>query len=388
MKNLFGLLSILILVACGQKKNSAPLIESADRSNFVLQLGSKAIPSALLNDSILTCSGCTIGLTNIGGKNAIELSTKKEFSDGLINLKKLFGHTIDFRSARYLELAIYVPRTSWITALKFNYQDEKGNFGGCHEIANNFYGNYDTWIKVQVDLKDALTDCQNWVGEESPIPNTAFLSLNPYNAHQADDSKIYVHSIKVGNSLPDGNFTEALSARPDTVANPFEMNFEDGPYFRKVLAYRGFESSGQALEKGKFGNSTMAVRIENNNTVKRKYTCFLPMFKKVTGNTVDFSQVKKIYFDYYLTEDSEAFEDATLFLTGEHWEQILKDSSALRDFKKGSWERAEIYMDSLDLELVKGDFNPINAIHELRLDLNYLPGHKNTEMWIDNFGWE
>lgn len=388
MKKIVGLLIILIVVACGQKKHSGTHFESADRSNFVFELGNEAMPRELLTDSILTCSGCTIGLANIAGKNAIELRTSEEFSDGFIDLKKLFGHTIDFRSARYLELALYVPKTSWITALKFNYQDEKGNFGGCHEIANNFYGNYDKWIKVRVDLKEALTDCKNWVGEESPIPNTAVLSLNPYNTHQADSSSIYINTIKVGTNKPDGDFLEALSAKADTISTPFEMDFEDGAYFRKVLAYRGFESSGQALEKGKFGNNTMAVRIQNSNDVQRKYTCFLPMFEKVTGSTVDFSKVKKIYFDYYLTESSDDFQDATLFLTGEHWNQILKDTSALSNFKKGSWERAEIYMDSLNLDLVKGDFNPIEAVYELRIDLNYLPGHKNTEMWIDNFGWE
>ncbi|NHF61164.1 hypothetical protein FK220_017560 [Flavobacteriaceae bacterium TP-CH-4] len=388
MYKLLGLLLTTFLFACSTERPSKNRFESTDRTSFVFELGEESLSQTLIRDSIVYCSGCSMALSRVDGKAALEIRTDQEFSDGFIDLDKLFDHSIDFRQANYAELEIYVPKESWITALKFNYKDDAGNFGGCHEITNNFYGHYDAWITVRVDLKKALVDCKNWVGEESPIPNTSVLSLNPYNAHQADSSTIYVHAIKVGREFSPESYIKALAAKPDTISNPFVMDFEDGPYFQKVLAYRGFESSGQALAKGKFGNGSMAVRIKNSNDVRRKFTCFLPMFEKITGSPVDFTSVKKIYFDYYLTEESDDFDDATLFLTGKHWNRILKDASALKDFKKGSWEKATIYIDSLDLQLVKGSIDPLNEIYELRLDLNYLPGKKNIEMWIDNFGWE
>ncbi len=388
MKQIAFFLLLTVLVGCKTTNDTGNVIESTDAATFVLELGEDALDQSMIADGTLSCSGCSVSLESIAGKPAIGITTDQEFSDGFIDLKKLYGYPINFREADYLELELYVPKDSWITALKFNYKDDEGNFGGCHEIANNFHGNYDRWIKVKVDLKEALADCKNWVGDKSPIPNTASLSLNPYNTHQADSSAIYVHRIWVGNDLPAGDFVAALSAKPDTITSPFVMDFEDTPHFRQILAYRGFESSGQAFGKNKFGNPTNAVRLKNSNDVKRKFTCFLPMFDKVTGSPVDFTKVKKIYFDYYLTEESDAFEDATLFLTGQHWGQILKDSSAIKGFKTGSWERAEIYMDSLDLRLVKGEVSPISEVYELRLDLNYLPGKKNTEMWMDNFGWE
>ncbi len=388
MKRTLLLVSILALIGCKNENESRNKFESANRASFVFELGEEALDEKLIADGTLSCSGCSVTLEKVDGKPALAVTTDQEFSDGFIDLEKLYGHSINFREADYLELELYIPEKSWITALKFNYKDTKGNFGGCHEIANNFYGHYDQWIRVKVNLKEALTDCKNWVGEKSPIPNTSLLSLNPYNTHQADSSSIYIHAIKVGKEAPMGDFVPALSVKPDTVSSPFVMDFEDTPHFRQVLAYRGFESSGQAFGKNKFGNSTNAVRIQNSNDVKRKYTCFLPMFDKVTGSPVDFTKVKKIYFDYYLTEESDDFKDATLFLTGAHWSQILKDSSALKDFKRGAWERAEIYIDSLDLQLVKGDFDPMEAIYELRIDLNYRPGHKNMELWMDNFGWE
>jgi len=364
------------------------MISSGNDASFTFTISDEVVLRNLIKDSIIYGSGSAISAGTIDEKSTLTIKTADEFSDVFIDLQKLFGHSINFRKAEVAEIELYVPKDSWITALKFNYKDSLGNFGGCQEITNNFYGNYDKWIKVQVDLKEALQNCDIWVGDKHPIDNASILSINPYNAHQADSSLIHVRSISLFDKSDREGLLPALIEKPDTVGIPFTMDFEDGSSFRKILAYRGFESTGQALARHKFGNESMALRVLNSNKSTRKHTCFLPMFQKITGEPLDFTNIKRIYFSYYITPESEDFDGTTLFLTGEHWNSILLDTMAFDGFVKGSWQQASIAMEDLDLDLIKGDVSPINEVYELRLDLNYRKGHKDIEMWIDDFGWE
>lgn len=363
-------------------------LSSVNASDFEIVLGEDVNTDNWISEGILEASDCEVAIETIAGKKAIKVTTTAEFSDALINLEKLFEHSIDFYGANYATLEVFLPEDSYISALKFNYADAKGNFGGCQEMVNNFENAKGTWRTYKIDLKKALKECSVWSGDEDPIGNAIKLSLNPYNPHQASPSSIYVHAIKISKVEPEGEYVEPLLPRPDTTATPFLLDFNDTPYFRKVLAYRGFETSYQALGTGIGGNETQAVRIKNENGSSRKFTCFLPEFLKLTGYPVDFTQVKKFYFSYYVTPESDDFDGANLFLTSHKWKEVLLDDHFYDDFKKGEWHKVEIFIDDLDLIQVQGEESPLAEITDLRIDLNYRPDAKNIEMWIDDFGWE
>lgn len=363
-------------------------LSSVNASDFEIVLGEDVAAENWVEQGVLTCSDCDVRVEVIDGKKAIKVTSNAEFSDAYIDLIALFEHSINFYQANYALVEVYLPEESHITALKFNYQDMAGNSGGCEEIVNNFENKRGQWHTYKVDLRKALSKCSIWSGDEDPIGNAVKFSLNPYNSHQADSSSIYVHGIKISKAEPIGDYEPPLVQRPDTTSAPFLMDFENTPYFRQVLAYRGFETTYQAFASGVGGNETQAVRIKNENGSRRKFTSFLPEFLKITGHPVDFTKLNKFYFSYYLTEESDDFDGANLFLTSHLWKEILLDDNFFDDFKKGAWHKVEIPIGDLDLKMVKGKENPLTHITDLRIDLNYRPDAKNIEMWIDDFGWE
>lgn len=354
---------------------------------FQLDFQNETATQALLADSLIYGSGCHVGWQRVDGRRALAVTTSREFSDAFINLRQLFGHSFDFTQAQYLSMKLWVPHDSWVSAMKLNFQDSLGNFGGCAEVFNNFYGHYDRWLDVVVHLPDITPDFQNWVGDESPLPRVTQLALNPYNAHQADSSVIYVSDIRLSNEKPDRHYTAALAPKPTHQPNvPYEINFDDEALLRQLTAYRAFESSYQALARGVASNETMAIRLKGND--ENKYIAFLPILDKVTGQPVDFTRVKRLYFSYYLTEDSDNFDGLWLYLADKHWNNLLIDKNFYRGLQRGSWQRVSVTTEDLQLERARGEEPVLPHVYELRLDINYLPGKKNIEMWIDDFGWE
>ncbi|MCM5663814.1 hypothetical protein [Galbibacter mesophilus] len=383
-KAFIAFILIITLTACKKGETS---YYSKNQASFTINFSDEETVQKLLQDSILYGSDCAVAFKTVGELPALEVKTKAEFSDAFIDFEKLFGHTIDFSQSSYLTVKMYVPKNSWISALKFNFKDAKGNFGGGQEVFNNFYQNENQWIEMTVDMKDIAAEFQNWSGDENPLPQTQLLSLNPYNAHQADSSSIYIHSLKLTQQKPEGNFVPRLAERVELENNiPYEINFDDEATLKKHIAYRSYESSYQALAKNVAGNPSRAIRVKGNDT--NKYIAFLPIMDKVTGKPVDFTKVKTLYFSYYITPDSDDFDGSWLYLTSEHWNDILQDTTFYLDYKKGSWQKVSIPIDSLHLQQVKGDRHVLPEVYELRLDLNYYPGKNNIEMWIDNFGWK
>ena len=356
-------------------------------TSFYLHLARDSVAQRLLSDSIIFGSGCQLSLTETGGRPALAIKTSQEFSDAFIKLEHLYGYPVDVSQARYLSLSLYVPDSSWISAMKFNFKDSLGNFGGANEVFNNFYGHYNRWIDVVVDIQTLLPDFKNWTGNSSPLPRVSLLSFNPYNAHQADSSVIYVNNLRLSDEKPDAQYTRALAPRPRQEPNiPYEINFDNLKRLRTQTAYRSFESSYQALASGVAGNETRAIRLKGNEV--NEHIAFLPMLDKLTGKPVDFTRVSRIYFSYYLTEDSDDFDGSWLSLVSQHWQDILIAKDFYSDYQKGAWHRVSIPLDSLNFEQVRGQNDVLPQVYELRLDLNYLPGQKNIEMWIDDFGWE
>ena len=174
------LLFIVILSSCqSQDQISKNITQFSSKSNnsFEITFGNDKTINEFLADSTIVGSDCEVSIKEIDGLSGLEIKTNKEFSDALINLRKLFGYDIDFTTGRYLSMKLYVPSDSWICAMKYNFKDSNGNNGGCKEIYNNFYGYYDQWLDVVVDVQDILPDFQNWSGNENSMKNTTWLSL-------------------------------------------------------------------------------------------------------------------------------------------------------------------------------------------------------------------
>ncbi|MEM1324691.1 MAG: hypothetical protein AAGI23_01995 [Bacteroidota bacterium] len=376
----------LLIWSCGSNEATNDPISSDSNQHFEIVFESPEQLNQLLKDSLIYGTDCEVVATSIGNKTALQITTTSEFSDAFVDLQQLFGYPINFAEAKYLSVHLYVPKESWISTLKFNFRDSSGNFGGFQEIFNNFYDHTDQWINMVVDLDEVRPDFQNWSGDRSPLPYTTLLTFNPYNAHQAAHSSIYIHSLTLSAEKPEGDFLPrlAISATSDTNV-PYEINFDDEQLLRQHTAFRSFESSFQALAKGVADNPTMAIRIKGND--ENKHIAFLPILDKTTGQAVDFTQVEEIYFPYYLTPESDDFDGSLLYLTSEHWDDILLDTTFYSDYQKGSWEEVVIKMNDLNLVRVKGENPVLPNVYELRLDINYFPERKNIEMWIDDFGW-
>jgi len=393
---LFLVVFSLFFASCKEQKKSAEEpshssdfseFKSENTSSFAIRFAADETTNAFLIDSTLYGIGNSISIVEKNGLTALQIETDKEFSDAYIDLVKLFGHPIDFSKGRYLSMKLLVPEGSWINAMKLNFKDSHNNFGGVGEFSNNFYGNYGKWMDVVVDLQELIPNYKSWQGEGNPLSKTSLLSLNPYNAHQADSSVIYVHSIRLSDTKLDLDYTPALAARVAPKANiPFAIDFDNDEKLRQYMAYRSFESSYQAMQKNVAGNTSMAIRLKGKE--ENKYIAFLPKLNEMTGKPVDFTKVSRIKFSYYLTEESEAFKGCSLYLVTENWNDILYDENVFSDFKKGEWTDITIEMKGLNLKLINGELPVLPSINELRFALEYFPGKKNIEMWIDNFEWE
>ena len=366
------------------------MAHSTAAKNFTIQLTDADTLRRWLTDSILYGSDCALSVAEAGGSTCLQLTTRSEFSDGFLDLEKLFGRPVDLQAGGYLNAEIYVPRESWIATLKFNARDMAGNFGGFREVMNNFPGRYDAWLTFSVPVADLLPDFTNWVGTESPLARVEQLSFNPYCAHQASPSSIYIRSVSLRDEAPAGADAGALLERKFPATNAvYHIDFDDDTWLREQIAYRSFESSAQAFGEGIGGNASRAIRLRGEDHLNN--IAWLPILTQVTGAPVDFTRVDSIYFRYYLPPETDDFDGSHFYLTSEHWDDILLDTAFYADFKRGSWERLAVAVDDLQLERVRGELprdSILRAVHELRFNINYFPDRKNVEMWIDDFGWK
>ena len=115
---------------------------------------------------------------------------------------------------------------------------------------------------------------------------------------------------------------------------------------------------------------------------------FLPIVEQMNGRPVDFTQVEAIFFDYYLEPGGDDFDGATLYLTSEHWNDILIDTQVYTDFVAGEWKTVRLPIKELNLTSAKGSPDILDAIYEWRLNLNFVGDNKDITMWLDNVGWE
>lgn len=383
---------MLLGPGCKRQKNADEKdntsFESKSPHSFSINFADSLKTQELIRDSLIFGSSAGVASAEIAGKGALKITTDTEFSDAFLDLENLFGHPIDFTQSRYMLMTFLVPDESWITALKFNFRDADGNFGGANEIANNFYGNYNRWSTVLIDLNEVRPEFKNWHGEESPLPRVSEFSFNPYNANQADTSAVYIHSLALLDTIPEQqNFDLALTERPKIGSNnPYTITFNDEQLLHRQMAIRAFEATGQAMADSVAGNETMAIRLKGleDNT----HLAFLPILDKMTGAPVDFTKVCRLTFSYYLTDDSADFDGACLYLANEHWQSVLYDKTVFTDFKRGVWADVSIDLADIDLKLVRGEGPVLPNVYEIRLGLNYRPGGKDIEMWLDNFGWE
>ena len=343
---------------------------------------------ALIGQNVVSCGGCSVRLIDLADGPALEVRTAAEFSDLFVHVAELAGAPLDLTRVRYLTCELRVPEGSRVAAMKVNFRDTAGNFGGIPEIANDFYGR-STWQRVLVDLAAVRPELRVWDGTSSPLPAVAAVSFNPYARDQADSSVYYVRGLAAVNEVPPG-YTTALAPRPDSVANvPYAIDFDDPAWVARQSAYRTFEGTYQTLRAGVHGNASVALRIMGKDP--DRHIAYLPQIAAMTGHPADFRRVDSLAFRYYLEPGGDPVDGAGLFLASEGWADVLYDSLAVRDFTSGAWSRAAVALDDLHLRRVRGKRpadSTLAAVHELRLDLNYRPNRKRVAMWIDDFVWK
>ena len=338
-------------------------------------------------DGTLEAGDCTLTPVTIDGVGCLRLTTQSEFSDALLDLTKLAGGPLDLSAARFLTLRLHVPQPSWIAAVKLNLRAADGSFGGVPEVANNFVPHRGRWVTVVADLRLALPRFQLWHGETDPRPHATHVSLNPYCADQSRPSSLCIRSLSLSDTRPPRQPDEvaALAERPSHPAGlPFAMDFDDETALRRLTAWRSFESSVQAFAVGVAGNPTRAIRLQGKES--NRHIAFLPMFERMSGQPLDLTAAKRITFRYHLVPGSDPVEGATLFLADEGWSRVALDRDIGVRFEPGGWRDATI-----DLTALRFGGQPLaevpfaDAVHELRLDLNYRPGQKAITLWLDDF---
>ena len=383
-----GLLLIWLFTNCTSVPATSPIFTSDSDTEFTYDLGPAGAEVNQTITFVKTCEQCALEnkWQEVEDLNAQKVSTNSEFSDFLIDLETTYGRTFDFTEAGYLTLRLLVPEGSYIRAMKLNFRDADGNFGGVGEVINNFPQHYGEWQTVTVDLKEILPTFKNWHGDKSPLTAVKELSLNPYNANQGGDQTYYVNLVQLSDEAPAGSITDPLLPRPAIPNQTYTYTFDDQEDMDALMAYRVFEASNQAFAKNIAGNPTNAIRMRGRPSLNN--IAFLPIVSAMNqGQPVDFTQVDSLFFDYYLEPGGDDFNGSTLYLTSEHWNDILMDTTFYTDFTVGEWDRVAVAIDDLNLFSAKGEADILENIHEWRLNLNFEGDQKNITMWLDNVGW-
>jgi hypothetical protein len=374
---------LLVFLLFGVELSAQKSVFKKDHSNLTLKVGTDTTGKSALANNVIFASSGKVSIQKVKSKVCLGLSSNKEFSDAFYDLKKLVGSEIDFTQAKYLWFDLYVPKPSSMAAIKFNFKDEEGNFGGSAEMANGFATNKDKWLKVLVNMDKLRESFTLWHGSQNPLQKVRYFSVNPYNYNLEDSSVVYFNNINFGMVKP-SDYTEFTAPILGLKSFPFKMDFEDTPTMQSLLAYRKFEGSNQLFAQNIAGNVTTALRIKGSET--KKNLAFLPnIYKMCQGQTINFTNAKRIKFKYYLTPESEDFDGTWLFLTSKDWKDILIARNFKADFVKGSWQDATVEIDDLIFDAARGKPDFLETVYELRFNINYTPGHHKIEMWLDDF---
>ena len=365
---------------------AASITAGADVPEFVIDLSDDSVP--------IEASDCRSVTANIAGRDCRRVATDREFSDLLIDVASVTGGPVDFRDARYLTLELYVPSDSWISAIKLNFRDAAGNFGGVPEVANGFVDHPDRWVRTTVDLQTVLPKFQRWHGDASPLPAVTHLSLNPYNADQSSPQPWYVRSVRLSPIPPeptDDDIEPIVAPEPVVDNARFTMTFDDDHALRRWTSVRAFEATHQAFRRGVAGNATRAIRVSGLD--RNKHIVFLPMFDRLTGRPVDLTASTRITFRYHRVPGGDDFDGVGLFVADRDWQNLLYADDFLDRMTPGGWHDVAVDLRDLDLRRVHGDANAksddaiLRQAHEIRLDLRHDGDHKAIEVWIDDFAW-
>lgn len=375
-------------LACGDS-SLITNINSTGPSNFTLDIHNDEAGRALLAEGSIHGNECKVELAQIGGRDALKISTLAEFSDAFIDLSGLFGRSIDFRSAKYFYFDAYVPEGSWIASIKFNHKTADGSFGGCGNSANNLATNQGRWLTVEVPVQEWFTHCKNWSGKGDFLASTSELTINPYNANRVDTGVVYVNNFRLMDKKVSLKFLHPrLAPKPEVADNsPYTITWDDQALLDKQIAWRAFEATTQHIAKGKFGNPTNAIRAYG--TGQNRFIALLPDIEQMTGHSVNFHELDSLHFQYYLTPESAEVSGATLFITtGEDWNGIVYDTTFMlaEDFQRGEWTYFAKALSDLDLAKAREEVDVLAKVYELRLDLHYGKEAGPIEIWYDDIG--
>ena len=356
---------------------------AAGPPEFAVRFDDRA--AAWIESGVLEGRGCTLAADRVGGEAALRLTTRSEFCDGLIDLRAVAGGVADFREARWLRVRCRVPAESRVAALKLNFRDAEGNFGGVPEVVNAFAVRPGEWVEAVVDLRTLLRRFEVWHGEASPLPAVTHLSLNPYCADQSRPSSLWVSEIELTVEKPAGDFDAAVCERPGLTGLPLRLDFDDAETLRRMTAWRAFEASGQALRSGVAGNETMAVRL--TGLEKNRYIAFLPMLDRLTGRTHDLSGPRRVRFRYYLEPGGDPVDGVRLFVAGEGWESVAVAEDFLTELQPGGWRAVDVDLSALTFT---GELSALSEAAEVRLDVKHRGAKgamegKRVTVWVDDF---
>ena len=340
-----------------------------------------------IESGVLDGQACELAAAEVDGRPALRLRTSSEFCDGLVDLRAVAGGPVDFRDARWLRLVTRVPADSRVAALKLNFRDADGNFGGVSEVVNTFAVRPGEWVETVVDLRTVLPSFAVWHGEGDPLPAVTHLSLNPYCADQSRPSDLYVAELELTAGRPTRSFEPAFCEPPGFARTlPLRLDFDDEQTLRRMTAVRSFEASGQALRSGVAGNATTAVRL--TGLEKNRYIAFLPMFDRLCGGPLDLTNATHIRFRYHLRPGGDPVDGFRLFIVTEGWQTVAVAEDAVSDLKSGGWHEASITL--ADLKFSGDAAAVLPAVAEMRLDLKHRGGKgsmdgKDVTLWLDDF---
>ena len=357
--------------------------------------------SAMIADGSVSGSDCSVEVGRSNGRSCLAVHTDHEFSDVELDLLKLgFGET-DFRRARFLTLEVEVPEGSWVSAIKLNFRDAKGNFGGIPEVSNAMVFHPGAWIRTTIDLQKLMPDFQVWHGSASPLSAVTRLCLNPYNADQSSPQRWNLRRViltpdrqalrsELARASPPVQKVDALVSKPSMSRDTsLSMTFDDDRQLRRWTAWRAFEATNQAFRSGVAGNPSRAIRVRGLDHYR--HIVFLPMVERMTGHTMDLHSINEIRFRMYRVPDKDDFDGIGLFIADRDWQNLLYVDRVVEQVAEGDWITVSIPVQDLQPKRVKGDAADKSDeqiwsdVSELRFDVRHDGQHKDIELWIDDF---
>ncbi|MEL7240408.1 MAG: hypothetical protein AAGK78_16240, partial [Planctomycetota bacterium] len=277
-----------------------------------------------------------------------------------------------------------------IGQVKFNFRDADFNFGGFPRGFNQF--NEDTlgkWIDVTLDLAKLRGEgFTNWYGEESPLPRTTHITVNPFNADQLEPTTIYINKLRVHDEAPaDYDFAKNVLP-PEQFTGRTTFDFADDAHLRRTVNRRAWEATFMSfLDDGWEGVDKRVLRAAGPVD---KLSFYLFNFPNIVGRPLD-RDVSKVRFRYYLTEDSAEIANGHLFLANAGWQSMLfSEDIFVGDLKRGEWATYEFDLDAIEFTPLREKADVRADLHEIRFDFKPAPGQegKRVELYLDELSWE